>query len=202
MIDKKIFILFFVVIAILIKYYNSPNIKKENKYGVSKNIKEAYLAGGCFWGMEHYLRKLDGVIDTEVGYIGGEEKNNINYHFVKTGLTDFAEAVRVRYDNSKLDYKSLIRYFFRIHDPTTKNRQGNDIGKQYRSAVFTSDITEIKIIQELINKINDSGVFINKVSTTIEPANGFFTAEEIHQDYLEKNPDGYSCHLLKPDFPF
>ena len=178
--------------------------EKEEIEGYSSNTtyKEVFLAGGCFWGMEHYLKKIDGVIDTDVGYVGGKEKNNVNYNFVKTGLTDFAEAVRIKYNPNKVSYKKIIRYFFRIHDPTTLNRQGNDIGKQYRSAIFTNSQIEKDIIANLILKIDNSNVFKDKVVTRIESFNGFHLAEEVHQDYLDKNPNGYSCHLLRPDFPF
>lgn len=176
--------------------YKKLFVKKDMK------MKTAYLAGGCFWGMEKYLRSLPGVLDTEVGYIGGEDDTKASYNNVKTGTTGFAEAVRVNYDENELSYKSLIRFFFRIHDPTTKNRQGNDIGTQYRSAIFTNDEGEKKVIEELIEKINKAKVYENPVSTLIEPQKQFHDAEDYHQDYLKKNPNGYNCHLIRPDFPF
>lgn len=165
-------------------------------------MKTAYLAGGCFWGMEKYLRSLPGVIDTEVGYIGGEDDSKAMYTYVKTGTTGFAEAVRVNYDENQLEYKALIRFFFRIHNPTTLNQQGNDKGTQYRSTIFTNDENEKKIIKELIEKIDNSKTYKDKVSTTIEPLKVFHDAEDYHQDYLKKNPNGYDCHLIRPDFSF
>ena len=110
--------------------------------------------------------------------------------------------MRVEFDESELSYEALIRYFFRIHDPTTKNRQGNDIGTQYRSAIFTNDESEKKTIKDLIKKIDDEGAYENPVATTIEKFEGFHEAEDYHQDYLKKNPNGYNCHLLRADFKF
>lgn len=164
-------------------------------------MKTAYLAGGCFWGMEKYLRKLEGVIDTEVGYTGGEPSKAI-YKYVKTGATGHAEAIKVDYDPDKLSYESLIRYFFRIHDPTTLDQQGNDKGTQYRSSVFTNSESEKAIVEEMIKKINAAGDLKDPVVTKVEPLNKFVDAEDFHQDYLVKNPNGYNCHLLRPDFSF
>jgi peptide methionine sulfoxide reductase msrA/msrB len=168
---------------------------------MKKVLKSAFLAGGCFWGMEKYLRKLDGVENTEVGYTGGDKTKGA-YEYVKTGSTGHAEAIRVDYDESKLSYESIIRYFFRIHDPTTINQQGNDKGTQYRSSVFTNDESEKKVVLEMITKIDSSKVLGEPVVTKIEPLSKFFDAEDVHQDYLVKNPNGYNCHLLRPDFPF
>jgi len=190
----------FLVLSIL--FFFSIQVSKKDPIKSSDSIKVAYLAGGCFWGMEHYLKKLEGIISTDVGYVGGIAKGIINYNFVKTGLTDFAEVVRVTYNPNKIDYYNIVRYFFRIHDPTTLNKQGNDIGKQYRSAIFTNDKEEIMIVNDLIKKINKSNYFENDIVTTIEKFNGFYLAEEYHQDYIKKNPNGYICHLLKPDFDF
>lgn len=175
--------------------YKKLFVKKDIK------MKHAYLAGGCFWGMEKYLRKLPGVIDTEVGYIGGA-KDVASYKDVTTGATGHAESVRVDYDENNISYQAIIRYFFRIHDPTTLNRQGNDRGTQYRSAIFTNDKNEKKIIKELIEKINKSKAYDAKIVTSIEEFKGFHPAEDYHQDYLKKNPNGYSCHLIRPDFTF
>lgn len=166
-----------------------------------KKMKTAYLAGGCFWGMEKYLRGLPGVLTTEVGYIGGDT-SEANYEQVKKGTTGHAEAVRVEYDESILKYEDLIRFFFRIHDPTTLNQQGNDKGTQYRSSIFTNDEDEKKVIKNFIAKLNNSKVYTSPVSTIIEPVDKFTDAEEYHQDYLKKNPNGYNCHLIRPDFPF
>ncbi len=167
-----------------------------------KNTAYAYLAGGCFWGMERYLGKLKGVKATNVGYIGGD-KDVANYNEVKTGLTGHAEAVEVIYDPSILSYRELIKYFFRIHDPTTLNRQKNDIGTQYRSAIFTNNESEIQTVKDIIKKIDSSKYFSDPVTTKIEPISIFGNAEEYHQDYLKKNPNGYDCHLLNPkELPF
>ncbi len=170
-------------------------IKKEKK------LKSAYLAGGCFWGMEKYLRKLPGVLATEVGYTGGDNER-AQYEHVKTGSTGHAEAIRVDYDENKLSYKEIIRYFFRIHDPTTLNQQGNDKGTQYRSSVFTNDEKEKSIVLDMIRKIDQSKSLSKPVVTKIEPLSKFIDAEDFHQDYLVKNPNGYNCHLLRPDFKF
>jgi peptide methionine sulfoxide reductase msrA/msrB len=175
--------------------YKKMFVKKDN------SMKFAYLAGGCFWGMEKYLRQLPGVKDTEVGYIGGSP-DEATYKHVSKGGTNHAESVRVEYDESELSYEALIRYFFRIHDPTTKNRQGNDIGTQYRSTIFTNDENEKKVIKDLIKKIDDEGAYPNPIVTTIEDFKGFHAAEDYHQDYLKKNPNGYNCHLLRADFKF
>jgi methionine-S-sulfoxide reductase len=164
-------------------------------------IKQAYLAGGCFWGMEKHLRELHGVIDTQVGYMGGQNSAP-TYEQVCQGNTGHAEVVCVTYDESQLSFKQLIRYFFRMHDPTTLNRQGGDIGSQYRSAIFTSDESEKIIISGLISQIDNSQVFRGKIVTSIEPSEKFYEAEAYHQDYLEKNPNGYNCHLLRDDFSF
>lgn len=174
--------------------------KKMFQFG-EKKMKYAYLAGGCFWGMEKYLRKLPGVIDTEVGYMGGEA-DQAQYKYVSQGKTNHAESVRVKYDEKVISFEQIIRYFFRIHDPTTKDRQGNDIGSQYRSSIFTNDENEKKIIQELINKIDKEKAYEDKIVTKIEEFKDFFVAEDYHQDYLKNNPNGYNCHLLRPDFKF
>lgn len=193
----------FVPISNLDKEGLSDYKKLFNKKEVTKDIKmkTAYLAGGCFWGMEKYLRKLPGVVETEVGYIGGDDAKAA-YDYVKTGSTGHAEAIRVEYDESKLSYEALIRFFFRIHDPTTKDQQGNDKGTQYRSSIFTNDELEKKTITDFIDKINKSKVYENDVATIIEPGGKFTDAEDYHQDYLKKNPSGYNCHLIRADFPF
>lgn len=188
------------IASILFSIHYEQGIQAKMTTGNDK--KEAFLAGGCFWGMEHFLGKLDGVIDTDVGFMGGKAKTKVNYYFVQTGMTNYAETVRVVYDSNKLSYRNLIRYFFRIHDPTTLNRQKNDIGKQYRSTVFTNSEEEKRIVKDLIEKIDKGKYFENPIVTTIEPNNGYHKAGEGHQNYLRKNPNGYNCHLLRPDFKF
>lgn len=160
----------------------------------------ATLAGGCFWGMEDLLRKQPGVVSTEVGYTGGNVKN-ANYNLVKTGLTNHAESVKITFDTDKTSYEKILDYFFKIHDPTTKNRQGNDVGTQYRSAIFYNSEEQKKIALREIEKVNHSGAWKNPVTTEVLPAGEWYTAEEYHQDYLQKNPGGYTCHFeRKLDF--
>jgi peptide-methionine (S)-S-oxide reductase len=159
------------------------------------DVMKAYLAGGCFWGMEYYLKKLDGVLYTKVGYTGGD-LNRATYKDVCTGETNNAEVVEVSYDPFKISYRELVKYFFRIHDPTTLNKQHNDVGTQYRSSIFTSVESEISTIKDIITKINQTDYFESSVVTTIEPLTTFVEAEDYHQQYLEKNPAGYNCHAL------
>ena len=154
-----------------------------------KRYKKAYLAGGCFWGMEDLFRKLRGVIDTEVGYMGGEnEYPTYEYH------PGHAEAIEITYDPDIVSYKEILDYFFRIHNPTTLNRQGNDIGSSYRSAIFFQNEEEKRVAQEMIEVVNRSDRWKAKVVTTLEPFKKFWPAEEHHQDYLVKHPNGYTCH--------
>ncbi|MGE3611336.1 MAG: peptide-methionine (S)-S-oxide reductase MsrA [Bacteriovoracaceae bacterium] len=156
----------------------------------------ATLAGGCFWGMEEIIRKIPGVKNTVVGYTGGEI-NNPTYNIVKLGTSNHAEAVEVEFDPQKLSFSDLLGYFFRMHDPTTVNRQGNDIGTQYRSAIFYHSEDQKRIALEVIDKINKSNKWGKAVVTKVVPATKFYPAEEYHQDYLQKNPGGYTCHWLR-----
>lgn len=154
-------------------------------------MKKAYLAGGCFWGLEDLIRKLDGVIDTEAGYTGGENENPTYENH-----PGHAEALMVTYDENKISYKEVLDFFFQIHNPTTKNRQGNDIGTSYRSTIFYQNEEEKKIGGEMIKIVNDSKRWPDPVVTTLEPFTKFWPAEEYHQDYLQKNPGGYTCHAI------
>lgn len=156
----------------------------------------ATLAGGCFWGMEEIIRKIPGVTDTVVGYTGGEIENP-TYEMVCTGTTNHAESVQIEFDNSKLSYEELLGYFFRMHDPTTPNQQGNDKGTQYRSVIFYHSPEQKKIAEEVIKKVNASGKWPRPVVTEVLPARPFYPAEEYHQDYLQKHPNGYTCHWLR-----
>jgi peptide methionine sulfoxide reductase msrA/msrB len=158
----------------------------------------ATLAAGCFWGVEHLLRELPGVSQTRVGYIGGTVENP-TYQAVCTGQTGHAEAVEIRYDPSRLEYEEILRYFFRLHDPTTLNRQHNDVGTQYRSAIFVQDDEQRKAAERIVREVDESGAFDRPVVTTIEPAGTFWVAEEYHQDYLIKNPGGYNCHYVREE---
>ena len=161
------------------------------------DTKTAILAGGCFWGVEDLFRKLPGVVATEVGYTGGRTKN-ATYKEVKTGSTGHAEAIRIAYDPAATSYKALLEFFFQIHDPTTIDRQGNDVGSQYRSAIFYLDGDQKRDAETVIAAVNASGKWPGKVVTKVEPAGEWWTAEEYHQDYLVKYPDGYTCHFIRP----
>jgi len=156
----------------------------------------AVLAGGCFWGMEEILRKIPGVIDTEVGYTGGKTQAP-TYEQVKTAQTDHAEAIRVAFDPKVLSFAKLLESFFAMHDPTTVNRQGNDIGTQYRSCIFFQNEEQKKIATRVISEVDKSGKWKGKIVTRLEPAGPFTSAEAYHQDYLQKNPGGYTCHYLR-----
>jgi peptide methionine sulfoxide reductase msrA/msrB len=162
----------------------------------SDNREIATLAGGCFWGMEEILRDIPGVIDTEVGYTGGRTEDP-TYEVVHTGKSGHAEAIRVIFDPRKLSYEELLGYFFRMHDPTTKNRQGNDVGTQYRSAIFYNSESQREIAERVKAAVDRSGKWKNPVVTQIVPATTFYKAEDYHQDYLVKHPNGYTCHYLR-----
>ena len=155
-------------------------------------IKKAYLAGGCFWGLEELVRELDGVVDTEVGYTGGTN-DNPTYH----NHPGHAEALCITFDDAKITYKQLLDFFFRVHDPTTLNQQGNDIGTSYRSAIFYQDNAELADAKDMIARVNASGNWPNSVVTTLEPYKKFWPAEDYHQDYLQQNPGGYTCHFVR-----
>lgn len=156
----------------------------------------ATLAGGCFWGMEDLLRRIPGVLDTEVGYTGGTTPDP-TYEQVKTGRTGHAEAVRVVFDPEQLGYEALLGWFFRMHDPTTLNRQGNDVGPQYRSAIFYHSEEQRRIAEAVKRRVDRSGKWPRPVVTEIVPAGPFYPAEPYHQDYLVKNPGGYTCHWVR-----
>jgi len=157
----------------------------------------AILAGGCFWGMEEILRKIPGVLEIDVGYTGGKTAHP-TYGDVHEGTTGHAEAVRVVFDPSKLTYADLLdKWFFRMHDPTTKNRQGNDVGSQYRSAIFVTSPAQRKIAEEAKARAGKSGRWKNPIVTEIVDAGAWTPAESYHQDYLQKNPGGYTCHYMR-----
>ncbi|HXF24567.1 MAG TPA: peptide-methionine (S)-S-oxide reductase MsrA [Gemmatimonadaceae bacterium] len=157
----------------------------------------AVLAGGCFWGVEDILREVPGVIDTEVGYTGGWVENP-TYEDTHDSKSGHAESIRVTFDPSVLSYQDLLEnWFFRLHDPTTLNRQGNDIGTQYRSAIFPQSPEQAKIAEQVIARVQASGKWKKPITTSIEPASTWYSAEKYHQDYLKKNPGGYSCHYLR-----
>lgn len=156
----------------------------------------ATLAGGCFWGMEALFRKIPGVLDTEVGYCGGDA-STAAYTLVKTGDTGHAEALQIKFDPGVVSYAQILDFFFRVHDPSTKNRQGGDVGTQYRSVIFFHDDEQRAQAQTMIETVEKSGAWGAKISTELVPVSKFFPAEAYHQDYLEKNPDGYTCHFVR-----
>jgi peptide methionine sulfoxide reductase msrA/msrB len=159
-------------------------------------LQTAYLAGGCFWGVEDLVRRLPGVVDTETGYTGGTPADP-TYDDVHTGRTGHAEAVRVTFDPQRLSYAELLEYFFRLHDPTTPNRQGNDVGSQYRSAIFVLDDEQRRTAEKVRDEVNASGRWPRPVATEIVAAGPWYPAEAHHQDYLVRNPSGYTCHYLR-----
>ncbi len=153
------------------------------------SLKKAYIAGGCFWGMEDLFRVRPGIVDTEVIYLGGENDNPTYRNH-----PGHAEGLEVTYDPTETSFKLILDYFFRIHNPTTVDRQGNDRGSSYRSAIFFQDEEEKKTAEEVIAVVNASGRWGDPVVTTLEPFTRAWAAEESHQDYLVKNPNGYTCH--------
>ena len=163
---------------------------------MEKNIEIIYLAGGCYWGLEDLINEISGVIDTEVGFSGGHIKN-VCYKEVTKGGTGHAETVKVEFDNLILPLDALLEEFFKIHNPTTLNQQGNDIGTQYRSAIFYINEFQKQISQKVIKKIDNSNVWGAPIVTSLEQFSAFYPAEESHQKYLIKNPSGYTCHFKR-----
>ena len=153
-------------------------------------IETAILAGGCFWGMQDLIRKLPGVEATRVGYTGGEVENATYRNH-----GNHAEGIEIRFDPARISYRQLLEFFFQIHDPTTPNRQGNDLGSSYRSAIYYRDDAQRQVALATIRDVDASGLWPGKVVTEVEPAGAFWEAEPEHQDYLERRPDGYTCHF-------
>lgn len=162
-------------------------------------MEKVVLAGGCFWGMEDLIRRIPGVIDTRVGYTGGDFKNPA-YKDMTTGKTGHAESIEITFEPAQLSFETLLHKFFQLHDPTTIDRQGNDRGSQYRSAIFYTNDDQKKSAENVISAIDASGKWPGKIVTQIVPLSDFYEAEDYHQDYLEKNPGGYSCHWVRPDW--
>jgi len=162
---------------------------------MTTNTETAILAGGCFWGMQDLIRSKPGVISTRVGYSGGDVPNatyrNHGSH---------AEAIEIVFDPQKISYREILEFFFQIHDPTTPNRQGNDLGESYRSALFYLSEEQKRVADDTVADVEASGLWPGKVVTEIEPAGPFWEAEPEHQDYLEKFPNGYTCHFIRPDW--
>jgi peptide-methionine (S)-S-oxide reductase len=162
---------------------------------MTTNTETAILAGGCFWGMQDLIRRKPGVISTRVGYSGGDVPNatyrNHGSH---------AEAIEIVFDPQTINYRQILEFFFQIHDPTTPNRQGNDLGESYRSALFYLSEEQKRVAEDTVADVEASGLWPGKVVTEIEPAGPFWEAEPEHQDYLEKFPNGYTCHFIRPDW--
>lgn len=161
-------------------------------------IEIAILAGGCFWGVEEILRSFPGVVSTEVGYTGGTTEAPV-YEQVKKGTTGHAEAIEVKFDPKRVTYEAVLKHFFRLHDPTQVNGQGNDIGTQYRSAIFYLNEEQRKTAERVKAELQTSKKWPKPIATEIVPGKKFYPAEGYHQDYLKKNPGGYTCHWLRPE---
>lgn len=160
---------------------------------MTASTERALLAGGCFWGMQDLLRRHPGVVSTRVGYSGGDIPN-ATYRNHGT----HAEAIEIIFDPQELSYRKLLEFFFQIHDPTTRNRQGNDVGTSYRSAIFYANDEQERVAHEVVSDIESSGVWPGKVVTEVAAAGPFWEAEPEHQDYLERYPNGYTCHYIRP----
>jgi peptide-methionine (S)-S-oxide reductase len=159
------------------------------------STERAVLAGGCFWGMQDLIRRYPGVVSTRVGYTGGEVPNATYRNH-----GNHAEAIEIVFDPAKITYRKLLEFFFQIHDPTTRNRQGNDVGTSYRSAIFTTSDEQKRIALDTIADVNASGLWPGKVVTEVAPAGPFWEAEPEHQDYLERYPNGYTCHFPRANW--
>jgi peptide-methionine (S)-S-oxide reductase len=170
-----------------------PAIVKGN--AMTSSTERAILAGGCFWGMQDLIRKMPGVLSTRVGYSGGDVPN-ATYRNHGT----HAEAIEIVFDPKIVSYRTLLEFFFQIHDPTTRNRQGNDTGTSYRSGIYYTSAEQKRIAEDTIADVEVSGLWPGKVVTEVAPAGPFWEAEPEHQDYLEKYPDGYTCHFVRPNW--
>jgi peptide-methionine (S)-S-oxide reductase len=162
---------------------------------MSEQTERAVLAGGCFWGMQDLIRKRPGVVSTRVGYTGGDVENAT---YRRHGT--HAESIEINYDPSVTSYRDLLEFFFQIHDPTTRNRQGNDLGKSYRSAIYYTSDEQRAVAEDTIADVNASKLWPGKVVTELEPVGPFWEAEPEHQDYLERYPNGYTCHYPRPNW--
>lgn len=162
---------------------------------MSAQTERAVLAGGCFWGMQDLIRKLPGVVSTRVGYSGGDVPNATYRNH-----GNHAEAIEIEFDPAQTSYRLLLEFFFQIHDPTTPNRQGNDMGPSYRSAIFYHSEEQKAVAEDTIADVDASGLWPGKVVTEVSPAGPFWEAEPEHQDYLERNPWGYTCHFARPNW--
>ena len=159
------------------------------------NTERAVLAGGCFWGMQDLFRRYDGVLSTRVGYTGGNVP-----HATYRNHGSHAEAIEIIFDPARISYRQIVEFFFQIHDPSTRNRQGNDVGTSYRSAIFYTSEEQRRTAEDTIADVDASGLWPGKVVTEVVPASDFWEAEPEHQDYLERYPDGYTCHFVRPNW--
>jgi len=159
------------------------------------NQERAVLAGGCFWGMQDLIRHRDGVLSTRVGYTGGDV-----LHATYRNHGSHAESIEIIFDPGRISYRQILEFFFQIHDPSTRNRQGNDIGTSYRSAIFYTSDEQKRVAEDTIADVDASGLWPGKVVTDVVPAGEFWEAEPEHQDYLERIPNGYTCHFIRPDW--
>ncbi|MBG6215120.1 MAG: peptide-methionine (S)-S-oxide reductase MsrA [Cryobacterium sp.] len=157
------------------------------------NTERAILASGCFWGAQQLLRRRPGILSSRVGYSGGDTPNATYRHH-----GDHAEAVEIDFDPAVISYREVLEFFFQIHDPSTKNRQGNDVGRSYRSAIYYTSPSQKQVAEETIADVDASGIWPGPAVTEVEPAGDFWEAEDDHQDYLEKYPNGYTCHFVRP----
>jgi peptide-methionine (S)-S-oxide reductase len=163
---------------------------------MADTTERAVLAGGCFWGMQDLIRRMPGVISTRVGYTGDSKTPNATYR----NHGDHAEAIEIIFDPAKTSYRRILEFFLQIHDPTTRNRQGNDVGRSYRSAIFFTSDEQKRVALDTIADVEASGVWPGKTVTEVEPAGPFWQAEPEHQDYLERYPNGYTCHFPRPNW--
>ena len=163
---------------------------------MADTTERAVLAGGCFWGMQDLIRRMPGVISTRVGYTGDSKTPNATYR----NHGDHAEAIEIIFDPAKTSYRRILEFFFQIHDPTTRNRQGNDVGRSYRSAIFFTSDEQKRVALDTIADVEASGLWPGKTVTEVEPAGPFWQAEPEHQDYLERYPNGYTCHFPRPNW--
>lgn len=162
---------------------------------MTDTTEHAVLAGGCFWGMQQLIRRMPGVLSTRVGYTGGDV-DNATYRNHGT----HAEAIEISFNPDEISYRDLLGFFFQIHDPSTENRQGNDFGMSYRSAIFYTSKEQLRVAEDTIADVDASGIWPGKVVTELAEAGPFWEAEPEHQDYLERTPNGYTCHFVRPDW--
>jgi len=182
--------------AILIASFAAHSNAQPKGIPMTDTHQTTYLSGGCFWGMEELVRQIPGVVETEVGYTGGNVPD-ANYEIVKTGRSGHAESLKIVFDPKLLSYRHLLFEFFRLHNPTTRNQQGNDVGTQYRSAIFYVGDEQRRTAEEVIKTVDASGEWGAKVVTEVVAFKEFYRAEEYHQKYLVKHPRGYTCHLRR-----